>query len=457
MHLYYIGITTRNLALGKIYMWDTIKEIFKSESIKIDLEEVDLLMKGRISINVENVTFETCLIPPPAKNIATQKYENLYVLLTALDSTLPYPQFTHQKWSTMLDGYCLYIDDPTRLEHGLRFHPCFFFGTKEKDYCLLIAQIVRKFSEIYKIANKNITLIGSSNAGFACIRIANLLKEANCIALCPQISISEYYLRSNKTIFEREFHLNLDDEDFRARTCLKDSLESLNSKVIIYSNIREGNYLDIDQMNLLHRWFEAPIELGYKKLSSKLSIILTNLDSPLPHLAQPGISFVKYLIEVLKGEQADINTINGFIEDLKILYSIQKNLYFSKINISWKGLLEPIISNLPAVIVPNININRNFQRFSIKNIKTNIYYELAYNKGDLFFSLNFNNCKIEQNKNIIRSIANDFGGKTSVTNDRVKIYRRLTIAKQWQHIDVLNSLLNTYEIVIANAEKLINQ
>ena len=97
----------------------------------------------------------------------------------------------------MLDGYCLYIDDPTRLEHGLRFHPCFFFGTKDKDYCLLIAQIVKKFSEIYKIANKNITLIGSSNAGFACIRIANLLKEVNCIALCPQISISEYYLRSN--------------------------------------------------------------------------------------------------------------------------------------------------------------------------------------------------------------------------------------------------------------------
>ena len=119
--------------------------------------------------------------------------------------------------------------------------------------------------------------------------------------------------------------------------------------------------------------------------------------------------------------------------------------------------MEPIISNLPAVIVPNININRNYQRFSIKNIKTNIYYELAYNKGDLFFSLNFNNCKIEQNKNIIRSIANDFGGKTSFTNDRVKIYRRLTIAKQWQHIDVLNSLLNTYEIVIANAEKFINQ
>ncbi len=434
-------------------MWEKVKEIFQKEAISINLSQINKTIKGRIAIEVNNVFFEACFIDA----INKCKTDRLYVLLTALDSTLSYPQFTHQKWATFLNGHCLYIDDPTRKEHGLRFHPCFFFGTKEKDYCAYIAKIINKFSNVYGIDKKNITLIGSSNAGFACIRIANILNEVNCIALCPQISIQEYYLRSNKSIFEKEFNVSFDDVDLQRRLFLEFDLKFPNSNIIIYSNVKNGNHLDVDQMNLLHKWFGINMELGYRKINKNLSIILTNLDAALPHLAQPGISFVKYIDEniLTPPHQFDETTIDGFVEDLKILFSTQKMLYVAKLNLSWDSLLQKFMSNLPAEILADINLNRNFQRFRIKMLPDYIYYEFIYNKSSLFFSLNINKINIEKNKNLLKVIANSFGGKISISKDRAKIYREITLPKENRHIDALNSILNTYQLLIKNAQSIL--
>lgn len=352
-----------------------------------------------------------------------------------------------------MNGHCLYIDDPTRKEHGLRFHPCFFFGTKEKDYCVYIAKIIDKFSAIYGIEKNKITLIGSSNAGFACIRIANILDKVNCIALCPQVSIQQYYLRSNKEIFEKEFHVSFDDVNLKKRFSLEFDLVHSNSNIVIYSNIKNGNHLDVDQMDLLHKWFGINMDLGYKKINENLSVILANLDAALPHLAQPGISFIKYIDDNLK-KSVCRTTINAFIEDLKILYSTQKMLYISKLNLFWDSLLQNFMKDLPAEILTDINQNRSFQRFRLKVLPDYIYYELVFNKSSLFFSLNFNKCNTEVNKDVLKVIADSFGGKISLSKSRAKIYREITLPKEKRHIDALNSILNTYQLLIKNANSL---
>lgn len=395
-------------------IWDKTKEIFNTERTEIRLEDITETHYARLAINIEETIFETCLLPAKTKK--------LFVILTALNSRLSYPKFSRQRWSMFLDAYCLYIDDPTRNEHSLRFHPCFYFGTDKKDYCEFILKIIRKIASLHSIPIDNIYLIGSSNAGFACIKIACLLEGAKCIALCPQISIKTFF-EGNHKLFEKEFNVNLDNRDLLYRTTLLPLLkENKRSKIVIYSNIKSSN--DRNQMNLLCRAFEKNLEEGFLQITNLLSLVITNIDAPDPHVAQPGISFIKYLLHYIDSNTHDNSIINSFIEDLKFKYLVEKNLMLEAF---WKNILNKFLEYLPDSIIPQINLTKIYQQFTIKNLPRYIHYEFLYLNKSLFFCIHYEHTYTDIIKKHLEHIAKKIDAKFILTPQKILLNKKIPI------------------------------
>ena len=296
---------------SKFFNKDTLKELLSSEPKVLNLPELSRQHFGRLRIIESHVPFECALIVPD--NPLPKK---LYVFLTAIGiAGKDYPIFHRASWGGWFQGISLCIDDPTRNLNKIA--PTFYFGTKHENYLLLIKNIILKIKEIYNLNNSDITFISSSNGGFASISIANSLDYFNCIAFCPQFSVKDYF--SNLGLFEETFDIKF--ENYESRLTLFDFVKNKKSKFFIYTNIACDS--DRRQLDIFSQKINFKYTLGLQSVTDNIMLLVANINSKIPHLAQPDVFSCLYFECLLNDKlvtKKDKFACRSIIELMKINY-----------------------------------------------------------------------------------------------------------------------------------------
>ncbi|MBQ9452879.1 MAG: hypothetical protein IJU65_06265 [Desulfovibrio sp.] len=298
---------------------------FNTSTKHIQLSELTTAHYNRLSIHHHSFTYECCLLPSTKKR--------LYVFLSAYAIHRAYPSFMRKTYSSVFDGYCLYIDDPSRQINFAQKAICFYYGTRDDSVVNGLFDIIKKICDIHNIEYNNITFISSSNGAFASIYISYLLKYSKCIALCPQISIFQYYKFENKLdyfnkIFNKvsitsqydDINSKRDTFQFNLLPMLQENV--LQSKIFIFSNVYSPS--DCIQMRYLQKNMGLKLTLGFNAITNNLFIYLAAIDSTNPHLAQPMESFCKVADMFLDGriDNSDATLLfNSYLTELSRYYS----------------------------------------------------------------------------------------------------------------------------------------
>lgn len=137
----------------------------------------------KINIRTDNFNFETLYIPSKNSN-------ELLILLSSGGRTVSDTRF--DRWS--IYGYSganvLCVEDP--MYKLYRLTTGWYFGTKDYSAVNELKYIAEKVMTDLNIENCNVCTIGSSCGGFAAVKLANLIGGCNCIAMNPQLVISNW-------------------------------------------------------------------------------------------------------------------------------------------------------------------------------------------------------------------------------------------------------------------------
>ncbi|MCQ2444839.1 MAG: glycosyltransferase, partial [Mailhella sp.] len=216
----------------------------------------------------------------------------LYVILSAVGNPNDrYPIFHRISWESDLEGNIICLDDPTRSEN-IGLAPTFYFGDRENDLRLQILRIVRLLQEARNIRAEDVCFLSSSNGGFAAISLAHLLPGSLCLALCPQVDVEAYFGR--KTVFFETLGIR-NPSEYVGRLTDYGILDDTESRYIIYSNI--GCEADRQQIDLLCGKAGFRYGPGLNRISDNILLIIADIDSLDPHLAQPESRFCRFLSE----------------------------------------------------------------------------------------------------------------------------------------------------------------
>lgn len=181
----------------------TLLEI--SQTIPINIEDFNKELENRFSVWLypkENpgikIKLESLWFPSNIKK--------LYVFFSAWGNPKdPYPKFNRGSWARYFPGNMLYIDDPTRGEIG--FSPAFYYGLYGIDLYKCLAEYILHISDQLGIERENITIISSSNGGYAAIKISEIIKKSVCLAYCPILSIPLFFrfFSKDESQFEKKY------------------------------------------------------------------------------------------------------------------------------------------------------------------------------------------------------------------------------------------------------------
>ena len=179
----------------------------------------------KLNIQTKNFTFETLYIP-------YEKSRELFILLSAggrVDDTTRF-----DRWS--LSGYSekniICIEDPMYKLHKLTTG--WYFGTKDFSAINELKPILDKVIYDLQISHDNVTIIGSSCGGYAAISLSKVIKWCKCIAMNPQIVISNWG-KSSVTL-ERKLNMSL-FEDALERNDISDVADDRFSKYFLMCNV----------------------------------------------------------------------------------------------------------------------------------------------------------------------------------------------------------------------------
>lgn len=137
----------------------------------------------KINIQTDNFNFETLYIP-------AQNSNELLILLSSGGRAVSDTRF--DRWS--IHGYSganvLCVEDPMYKLH--RLTTGWYFGTKDHSAINELKSIADKIMSDLAIEHRNVCTIGSSCGGYAAVKLANLIGGCNCIAMNPQLVISNW-------------------------------------------------------------------------------------------------------------------------------------------------------------------------------------------------------------------------------------------------------------------------
>lgn len=192
-------------------------DINKLESIEIDLstfgdKKVFNDTPEKMNIKTQNFTFETLYIPK--NNLPEGQPRKIFVLLSSGGRIIPDTRF--DRWS--IYGYCnadiICVEDPMYKLYK-KMTTGWYFGTKEHSIVHELKQIIDKILQDRSIDKKNICIIGSSCGAYAGLYLTNLIRGCTCIAMNPQIIVSNWG-KSSVTLEKRTgMSLTGDKDDFK--------------------------------------------------------------------------------------------------------------------------------------------------------------------------------------------------------------------------------------------------
>ena len=295
--------------IKNVALWSDIKRYLTSKTINIEYNKITYEHKYRLAIKHTETTFETFFLPKP--------YKKLYVFLSATGHwDAEYPYFERVRWAKDMNGMCLFIDDPTRIEKKINLS--YFFGNNRNDYKDYIVDIVKHIAYIYNIEYNNICFVGHSNAGFACIYLCNKISGSKCIALSPQLSIFDYFndnKREDAIEFESKMNISRNDKKIENRIKLYNILDQKESKFFIFSNIESIS--DFNQMNSLFKMSNCELNSEFSIINN-IICFTPKIKSTRPHHVWPDQFICKFFNSLL-----DKENISDYDIDLCIYFKEQ--------------------------------------------------------------------------------------------------------------------------------------
>ena len=201
----------------------------KQNSIVFNQKVLDkrLFDKQPLKLNVQtlNFTFETLYIPH-------DNSKELFILLSAGGRVDEGTRF--DRWS--ISGYSekniICIEDPMYKIHKLTTG--WYFGTKDFSAINELKPVLDKVISDLQVKHDDVTIIGSSCGGYAALYLSRLIKGCKCIAMNPQIVISNWG-KSSATL-ERKLKMSLFD-DALERNDISNVADDRCSKYFLMCNI----------------------------------------------------------------------------------------------------------------------------------------------------------------------------------------------------------------------------
>ncbi len=189
-------------------------------------EEITEIPQGRFSILYEGILFE-CFF----------HYKEQGFLYTFLNGALTTekPHFGRWSYYKFIHGSMLNIADPMYdMYEGLKLG--WYYGNDKVNIRKLIADIVKRISEIVNVNSSDIVFVGSSGGGSATFECASFIEGAKTIALNPQMILEDWgYAESFKKITGND----LSNDTLGHRNEISYFLENSNSNFhILIVNIR---------------------------------------------------------------------------------------------------------------------------------------------------------------------------------------------------------------------------
>ncbi|MBR4697964.1 MAG: SEL1-like repeat protein [Candidatus Methanomethylophilaceae archaeon] len=222
------------------------KKLLSADNGLRSLDELSL-DDGRQSITVDSVEFK-CLFKRGSS-------DRLCVFLNGAVVT---QKKLFQRWSWNVVDNVLVIADPMNTEHGLVLG--WYYGTVEKDYRRLTADIVMRYASLLGIPSKNIVVYGSSGGGCAAIYVGSYLGDVTVVSINPQIDIKNW--NQDYVVLQRRMGLSVDDPILKERNDPASAIDrSPSTKFLIIFNILSKP--DFDNMVGLDRSLGIGIRYGH--------------------------------------------------------------------------------------------------------------------------------------------------------------------------------------------------
>lgn len=212
-------------------------------------------LHDRFAVDYQGVRFD-CLMTPYAQNC-----KSLFVIFSGARSVNNdvLPVFKRWSYYRFIDSIVLNIADPMFYEYD-KLSLGWYYGNKERSYIKDLSVIVTKVCELLKINTSNLYLFGSSGGGYVALQLSMYLKNANYIAINPQLKLSRFFYANE---FIKQTGIDLNEPDFHRRNdtidVVKENIISKNGKFLILQNLQDKN-------DCINHLFPLLNNLGIEKL-----------------------------------------------------------------------------------------------------------------------------------------------------------------------------------------------
>ena len=285
------------------------KKLIEYKAITIGLEDISShkQIPQLFTIKIDNLKLDClCFFSSSPK---------LYVsLFSGKRKDYNTPHFTRWSYNKYLDGIFLCIDDPSvkiNKEFSLD-EPTWYYGNEENNIFMAIEKLINKISIEYNILKSNITILGSSSAGYASLYLGSKIDGINVIALSPQIAPA---LWKTSTSFEKKTKISLSDV-----TNNKNNLSPLikKSSSLFFIIFNEASKEDVIQIMKITNTND--IKYGISSYSNNIFFWKHFTLGTNPHNSNPeilGITIADWLLRLAKMEYFSnranfINSFNNF-------------------------------------------------------------------------------------------------------------------------------------------------
>lgn len=334
----------------------------------------------KINIKTSNFIFETLYIP-------NNNSKELMVLLSSGGRLSRDTRF--DRWS--MYGYCnkniLCIEDPMYKLH--KMVTGWYFGTKEHSALVELKLIIDRVLTERNILKKDLCIIGSSCAGYAAIYLTNLIQGCLCIAMNPQIIISNFG-KSSVTLGKRvQMSLETDIDPFK-RNDITYFTEDKRSKYFIMSN----KLVKRDWNQQIFILFEKikPSKIDFSEnLYTKDNIILYLSNNAYSRAHGNSIDSLElvYLSDILKHESCNFVAIQSIMNVQEKKWEINDqyvNLIF------WEDLFKNVClgNYLRCPVIEKNKLTISNQNYNLKicicgKAKNSILtYQIRFEKEDMY-------------------------------------------------------------------------
>lgn len=118
--------------------------------------------------------------------------DSLMVLLPgAVNRSKGCIDFQRHSWSSEFDSHVMSISDPT-IEQSNDLSIGWFQYKNGLDCITALKELILKVASSLKVHSKDITLFGSSAGGFTAMKLGEMLKDSDVVAINPQIYLNQY-------------------------------------------------------------------------------------------------------------------------------------------------------------------------------------------------------------------------------------------------------------------------